>query len=59
MKKQIKQMGNSIGITFDAEDKKIYGMKVGDVLDLTDMIIVGSQNFPSVDHKKLEDQNED
>ena len=48
MKKQIKKIGNSIGITFDAEDKQIYGMRVGDIVDLTNMVLI----------KNIEDENE-
>lgn len=48
MKKQIKKIGNSIGITFDAEDKQIYGMRVGDIVDITKIVLI----------KNIEDENE-
>ncbi len=38
MKKVLKQWGKSLGIYFDAEDIKIYKLKEGEVLDLSDMI---------------------
>lgn len=34
MKKQIKQIGNSKGITFSPEELRIYELKVGNVIDL-------------------------
>jgi len=34
LKKIIKQTGTSLGVYFTSEDAKIYGLKVGDVLDL-------------------------
>lgn len=33
MKKIIKRIGNSICITFSKEEKKIYDLKSGDVID--------------------------
>ena len=53
MKKIIKKIGNSLGITFDAEDKKIYGMKEGDVVDLTNMHIVKPNGLPSAKGDEL------
>jgi len=37
MRKEIKKIGNSIGIIFNIEEAKLYGLKVGDVVDLSDM----------------------
>ena len=34
MKKIIKKTGNSLCITIDAEDAKIYDLKEGDVIDI-------------------------
>jgi len=34
MRKIIKQTGTSIGIYFTSEDAKIYGLNVGDIIDL-------------------------
>lgn len=39
MKKRVKKYGNSLIITFDAEDQAIYGIVEGDVIDIGDMII--------------------
>ena len=44
MKKQIRQItGTSIGITFTKEEKEIYGIKLGDWIDLSDAIIISDQ----------------
>ena len=40
MKKQIKQYGNSLIITFDKEDIDFYNLEVGDWIDLDDIIKV-------------------
>lgn len=39
MKKVIKKIGNSLGIIFDKEDCKIYNLKIGDVIDLDDIVL--------------------
>ncbi len=39
MKKIIKRWGDSLVIVFDKEDCKIYELKEGDVIDLSDCII--------------------
>lgn len=35
MKKEIKEWGNSLVITFNPEDKKFIGLAKGDVIDFT------------------------
>lgn len=34
MKKQIKKIATSIAITFSKEEAKLYGIKVGDIVDI-------------------------
>ena len=34
MKKQIKKIGNSRGITFSKEEQEVYDIKVNDVFDI-------------------------
>ena len=38
MKKIVKKIGNSLGIIFDREDCKIYGLKEGDIINLNDLV---------------------
>ena len=40
MKKKIKKIGDSIGIIFNKEEKDIHNIEVGDVVDLSDMIVI-------------------
>ncbi len=41
MKKIIRQVtGTTIGITFTKEERNIYNMEVGDVADISDMIVI-------------------
>jgi len=40
MKKKLKKYGSSLVITFSAEEKKIYGLVEGDVVDIDDMLLV-------------------
>lgn len=40
MKKKLRQVtGTSVGVTFTKEEQDIRDMKVGDVLDLSDMVV--------------------
>jgi hypothetical protein len=51
MKKIVKKYGNTLGINFDAEDQKIYGMKEGSLVDLGDIVVEDIDK-----HKLAEDQ---
>jgi len=35
MKKIIQEYGNALIIRFNGDDKKLYGLKVGDIVELT------------------------
>lgn len=39
MRKILKKWGEGLGIYFDKEDIKIYGMNEGDVIDIDDILI--------------------
>ena len=43
MQKRLRLYGNSLVITFSNEEKEIYGLKVGDVIKLDDMLIMKSK----------------
>jgi len=43
MKKIVKSYGNSLVITFDAEDQKVYGIRAGDVVDISDITVQRSK----------------
>lgn len=38
MKKVVKQTGGSLGIIFNREDRIIYGIEEGDIIDLGDIV---------------------
>ena len=38
--KVVKQFGNSIGITFDGDDKKVWNIKVGSKIQIDDMVVI-------------------
>lgn len=44
MKKIVKKYGSSVVIIFSAEDLKIYGIKVGDIIDIEDIVVVSNKN---------------
>ena len=46
MKKQIKKIGNSYVISFTREERKIYGLEEGIVIDIDDLVVYekGKQN---------------
>lgn len=39
MRKILKQWGQGLGVYFDQEDIKIYGLKENDIIDLDDMFV--------------------
>ena len=34
MRKEIKKIGSSIGFTFNKEEQKTYGLKLGDIIEI-------------------------
>ena len=34
MRKEIKKIGSSIGFTFNKEEQKAYGLKLGDIIEI-------------------------
>ena len=40
MKKIVKKWSNSLIILFDSEDAKIYGIEEGDVIDISDIVVL-------------------
>lgn len=40
MRKIVKKYGNSLVVLFDSEDQKLYGIKEGSVIDLSEMVVV-------------------
>ncbi len=43
-KKKVRLISNTaIGITFTKQEQELYGIKVGDHLDLSDMIIISDE----------------
>lgn len=39
MKKILKKIGSSLAITFTKEEKIIHNMEVGDIVDISDIIV--------------------
>ncbi len=44
MRKQIKKWGESLIISFDKEDQKVYNIEHGDFLDISDMVVIKSED---------------
>lgn len=41
MKKKIRQVtGTQIGVTFTKEEREIHGIELGDIVDLSDLIVI-------------------
>ena len=40
MRKMIKKWGNSAGIVLTVEDLKLWDLKIGDVIDISDIVVV-------------------
>lgn len=44
MRKQIKKIGNSAGLIFSLEEMKGYSLKIGDFVDISDMVkVIGTK----------------
>lgn len=41
--KIVKQLGNSLGITFDADDKKAWCIKKGSKIQIDDMVVINDE----------------
>lgn len=46
LRKRIKKIGNSQGITFSSEEMNVYKFKVGDTLDISDIVKVNYKKLP-------------
>ncbi len=44
VRKEIKKWGESLIISFDKEDQKAYGFEQGDILDISDMVVIKSED---------------
>ena len=49
MKKQIRSIAGTPGISFTKSEMKIYEMEIGDVLDLSEMVVI--RNIKSEDEE--------
>lgn len=43
MRKEIKRIGNSAGLIFSQEEMKVYNLKIGDFVDVADIVKVKSK----------------
>lgn len=62
MRKEIKRIGNSAGIILSLEDMKGYSLKIGDFVDISDMVKVAvgtKKKKVIVDTKKKKKENMD
>lgn len=60
MRKQIKKWGNSGGILLSSENLKLYGLNIGDIVDISDMVkFVGTKKKKEVGTKKKKQENVD
>ncbi len=40
MTKIVRKYGNSLVITFDRQDKEIFGIEEGDIVEISDIVVV-------------------
>lgn len=52
MKKILKKIGNSLGITFTQEEKRVYSLKEGVIIDLANITI----EYPTKKEKKNDEK---
>ena len=48
MKKQIKKYGDTLVISFNKEEQRIYKLKEGTIIDIGDMVVVNGKSLPRV-----------
>lgn len=54
MKKEIQNVGGtSSGIRFTVRECKIYDLEEGDIVDLTDMIVIKNKNVSRASFKQI------
>lgn len=46
MRKEIKNIGSSIGFTFNKEEQKAYGLKLGDIIEISPRKIKENRRIP-------------
>ena len=49
LRKKLKRWGNNLVAVFTSEDEETYGLKEGDVIDISDMLI---QKLPKIKSNK-------
>ena len=54
MRRKIKKIGNSAGIILSKEDLESYKLKIGDIVDLGDIVKVNGEKKPKKKEKKKE-----
>jgi putative protein kinase ArgK-like GTPase of G3E family len=54
MKKVIKKYGNSLVIVFTKEEADIYHIKQGDIIDITDIVVIKSRRLKNARKNKKE-----
>lgn len=58
MRKEIKRIGNSAGIILSQEEMKVYDLKIGDFVEVDEIIKVGKSKKKEKPAKKADDLNE-
>jgi len=51
MRKEIKRIGSSVGFIFNKEEQKAYGLKLGDIIEISPRKIKENRKIPLKPHK--------
>jgi len=54
MKKILKKIGNSIGLSFSREEQKIYDLRIGKIIDLPESSLKDIEKKINIDFKDKE-----
>ena len=49
LKKYVKRVGDSVGIIFSKDEKAIHNIELGDMIDVTDMMVIKTRVKPQKD----------
>jgi hypothetical protein len=58
LRKKIKKYGNSAVLILSPEDMDVYGWKIGDYLDLSDIVKVKYKKLPKSDNLEVDIKKE-
>lgn len=51
MKKEVKQYGDTLIINFNVEEQRVYNIEEGDIIDISDLVVIKKKRGKNGDKK--------